>query len=67
MRLDDRTVLTASRHGTVYRIDAECGRHTRVAELDMLAFGCELDMLARGIAPTSSNTAAGRGHSSRSW
>ena len=42
MRLDDRTVLTASRHGTVYRIDVESGHHTRVAELDMLAIGCDL-------------------------
>ena len=42
MRLDDRTVLTASRHGTVYRIDVESGHHMRVAELDMLALGCDL-------------------------
>jgi hypothetical protein len=42
MRLDGRTVLAASRHGTVYRIDVESGRHTRVAELDMLALGCDL-------------------------
>lgn len=41
-RLDQRTVLTASRHGTVYRIDVETGQNTLVAGLDMLALGCDL-------------------------
>jgi hypothetical protein len=42
MRLDDRTVLTASRHGTVYRINVESGQNVRIAQLDMLALGCDL-------------------------
>jgi Holliday junction resolvase-like predicted endonuclease len=42
IRLDQRTVLTASRHGKVYRIDVENGQSTCLAELDMLAVGCEL-------------------------
>jgi Holliday junction resolvase-like predicted endonuclease len=42
MRLDHRTVLTASRHGTVYRIDVENGQKTCMAKLDMLALGCDL-------------------------
>lgn len=41
-RLDQRTVLTASRHGTVYRIDVESGQSTCVARLDMLALGCDM-------------------------
>ena len=41
-RIDDRTVLTASRHGTVYRIDVETGQNTCVAKLDMLALGCDM-------------------------
>ncbi len=41
-RLDQRTVLTASRHGTVYRIDVEIGQSTCVARLDMLALGCDM-------------------------
>lgn len=42
MRVDDWTVLTASRHGTVYRIDVQTGQSTRMAQLDMLALGCDL-------------------------
>ena len=42
IRIDDHTVLTASRHGTVYRIDVESGQNTLVAKLDMLALGCDL-------------------------
>ena len=41
-RVDERTVLTASRHGTVYRIDFESGLSTCVARLDMLALGCDM-------------------------
>jgi hypothetical protein len=41
-RLDQRTVLTASRHGTVYRIDVESGQSTCVARLDMLALDCDM-------------------------
>jgi hypothetical protein len=41
-RIDDHTVLTASRHGTVYRIDVESGQNTCVARLDMLALGCDM-------------------------
>jgi hypothetical protein len=41
-RVDERTVLTASRHGTVYRINVESGLSTRVARLDMLALGCDM-------------------------
>lgn len=41
-RLDERIVVTASRYGTVYRIDVETGQSTCVARLDMLALGCDL-------------------------
>jgi Restriction endonuclease len=41
-RVDQRTVLTASRHGTVYRIDVETGHAVCVARLDMLALGCDM-------------------------
>jgi hypothetical protein len=41
-RIDDHTVLTASRHGTVYRIDVETGQSICVAKLDMLALGCDM-------------------------
>lgn len=49
-RLDSRTVLTASRHGTIYRIDVESGLNTCVAKLDMLALGCDLAAGPHGIA-----------------
>lgn len=42
LRLDDHTVLTASRDGTLYRIDVESGRNTLVAKLNMLGLGCDL-------------------------
>ena len=41
-RIDEHTVLTASRHGTVYQIDVGTGQNTRVAKLDMLALGCDM-------------------------
>jgi hypothetical protein len=41
-RINDHVVLTASRRGTVYRIDVETGQSTCVANLDMLALGCDL-------------------------
>jgi len=34
--------MTATRHGTVYRIDVETGKSTLMARLDMLALGCDL-------------------------
>jgi hypothetical protein len=49
-RVDERTVLTASRHGTVYRIDVENGLSTCVARLDMLALGCDMAAGPPGIA-----------------
>jgi len=42
VRIDEHTVMTATRHGTVYRIDIETGTSTLVARLDMLALGCDL-------------------------
>jgi Restriction endonuclease len=50
MRVDERTVLTASRHGTVYRIDVGSGLSTCVAGLDMLALGCDMAAGPPGIA-----------------
>jgi hypothetical protein len=49
-RVDERTVLTASRHGTVFRIDVESGLNTCVARLDMLALGCDMTAGPPGIA-----------------
>jgi hypothetical protein len=34
--------MTASRHGTVYRIDVKTGNSDLVARLDMLARGCDM-------------------------
>ncbi len=42
VRIDEHTVMTATRHGTVYRIDVETGKSTLMARLDMLALGCDL-------------------------
>jgi Holliday junction resolvase-like predicted endonuclease len=42
IRIDEHTVMTATRHGTVYRIDVETGNSTLMARLDMLALGCDL-------------------------
>jgi hypothetical protein len=42
IRIDEQTVMTATRHGTVYRINVETGESTLVARLDMLALGCDL-------------------------
>lgn len=41
-RVNERTVITASRHGTVYQIDVESGLSTCVAKLDMLALGYDM-------------------------
>lgn len=41
-RVDHRTVVTASRHGTVYQIDVETGAAECLARLDMLALGCDM-------------------------
>ena len=49
-RVDERTVLTASRHGTVYRIDVDSGLSTCEARLDMLALGCDMAAGPPGIA-----------------
>jgi Holliday junction resolvase-like predicted endonuclease len=46
VRLDDRTVLTSSRHGTLYRIDVASGHSACMAKFDILALGC--DLAARG-------------------
>lgn len=40
IRIDERTVMTASRHGTVYRIDVETGANDSIAGLNMLGLGC---------------------------
>ena len=42
VRIDEHTVMTATRHGTVYRIDVETGKSTLMARLDILALGCDL-------------------------
>ena len=42
VRIDEHTVMTATRHGTVYRIDVETGKSTLMARLGMLALGCDL-------------------------
>jgi hypothetical protein len=42
IRIDEHTVMTATRHGTVYRIDVETGKADLVARLDMLALGCDM-------------------------
>jgi Holliday junction resolvase-like predicted endonuclease len=42
IRIDERTVMTATRHGTVYRIDVGTGTSDLVARLDMLALGCDM-------------------------
>ena len=42
VRIDEHTVMTATRHGAVYRIDVETGKSTLMARLDMLALGCDL-------------------------
>ena len=42
IRVDEHTVMTATRHGTVYRIDVETGNSALMARLDMLALGCDL-------------------------
>jgi len=47
IRIDEHTVMTATRHGTVYRIDVETGKSTLVAKLDMLAMGCDLAATGR--------------------
>lgn len=41
-RVDQRMVLTASRHGTIYHIDVETADAVCVARPDMLAFGCDM-------------------------
>jgi Restriction endonuclease len=50
MRIDDHTVMTATRHGTVYRIDVETGNSMLMARLDMLALGCDMASGANGRA-----------------
>lgn len=50
IRVDERTVMTATRHGTVYRIDVETGKSDLVARLDMLALGCDMASDDRGRA-----------------
>jgi Holliday junction resolvase-like predicted endonuclease len=42
IRIDEHTVMTATRHGTVYRIDVETGETTLIARLNMLALGCDM-------------------------
>ena len=42
IRIDEHTVMTATRHGTVYRIDVETGKSDLIARLDMLALGCDM-------------------------
>lgn len=42
VRIDEHTVMTATRHGTVYRINVETGESTLMARLDMLALGCDM-------------------------
>jgi hypothetical protein len=50
IRVDEHTVMTATRHGTVYRIDVETGNSDLVARLDMLALGCDMASDDRGRA-----------------
>jgi hypothetical protein len=42
IRVDERTVMAATRPGTVYRIDMETGKSDLVARLDLLALGCDM-------------------------
>ena len=42
IRIDEHTVMTATRHGTVYRIDVETGETDLIARPDMLALGCAM-------------------------
>lgn len=49
-RVDERAVLTASRHGTVYRIEVESGLSSCVARLEMLALGCDMAAGPPGVA-----------------
>lgn len=49
-RVDRRTVVTASRHGTVYQIDVETGATECLARLDMLALGCDMTAGPRGVS-----------------
>jgi hypothetical protein len=42
--------MTATRHGTVYRIDVETGKSDLVARLDMLALGCDMASDDQGSA-----------------
>lgn len=60
-RIDDRTVLTASRHGTVYCIDVENGRNTCVAKLDMLALGCDMAAAEPNVAYVLQHRGGSRG------
>jgi Holliday junction resolvase-like predicted endonuclease len=50
IRIDERTVMTATRHGTVYRTDVETGKSDLVTRLDMLALGCDMASDDRGRA-----------------
>jgi len=42
MRLDNRTVMTTSRHGGVYRIDVETGENTLMARFEVPPYSAEL-------------------------
>jgi hypothetical protein len=42
IRIDEHTVMTTTRHGTVYRIDVETGETELIARLNMLALGCDM-------------------------
>ena len=42
IRIDEHTVMTATRHGTVYRIDVETGETDLIARLAMLPLGCDM-------------------------
>jgi hypothetical protein len=45
IRIDDRAVLLAARHGSIYRADGSTGQVVPVVRLDALALGCKI---ARG-------------------
>jgi hypothetical protein len=44
IRLDDRSVLTASRHGGLYRIDVETSDNTLIARFDVPPYSARYDV-----------------------
>lgn len=50
IRIDDRTVLTTSRHGTIYRIDVNTGQSTLIARFDVPPYSSDLVAAGPGQA-----------------